>query len=132
MDEKMNDFYQQQQDKAKRLKSEVFSVISQEIDNYRDCIIKKLDPKKIQDDMDISDKNAFKEWLQHELEKRERILKQKVQDQTQRVMRWYYDDLAYVYGEVTKRLEGRKNTSAWKIVSMAPFRAESRKSFIRP
>lgn len=108
MDEKMNDFYQQQQDKAKRLKSEVFSVISQEIDNYRDCIIKKLDPKKIQDDMDISDKNAFKEWLQHELEKRERILKQKVQDQTQRVMRWYYDDLASVYGEVTKRLEGRK------------------------
>ena len=108
MDEKMNDFYQQQQDKAKRLKSKVFSVISQEIDNYRDCIIKKLDPKKIQDDMDISDKNAFKEWLQHELEKRERILKQKVQDQTQRVMRWYYDDLASVYGEVTKRLEGRK------------------------
>lgn len=83
----MDGFYRQQQDKVKRLKSEVFSVIRQEIDSYRECIIKKLEPKKLQNDMDVSDKRAFKEWLQHELEKRERILKQKVQDQTQRVMR---------------------------------------------
>lgn len=108
VDEKMNCFYQQQQDKVEHLKSEVFSVIGQEIDSYRDCIIKKLDPKKLQDDMDISNKSAFKEWLQHELERREHILKQKVQDQTQRAMRWYYDDLAAVYEEVTKKLEGRK------------------------
>lgn len=108
VDEKMNRFYQQQQDKVERLKSEVFSVIGQEIDSYRDCIIKKLDPKKLQDDMDISNKSAFKEWLQHELGRREHILKQKVQDQTQRAMRWYYDDLAAVYEEVTKKLEGRK------------------------
>lgn len=108
VDEKMNCFYQQQQDKVEHLKSEVFSVIRQEIDSYRDCIIKKLDPKKLQDDMDISNKSAFKEWLQHELERREHILKQKVQDQTQRAMRWYYDDLAAVYEEVTKKLEGRK------------------------
>lgn len=87
IDEKMDGFYRQQQDKVKHLKSEVFSVIRQEIDSYRECIIKKLDPKKLQNDMDVSDKRAFKEWLQHELEKRERILKQKVQDQTQRVMR---------------------------------------------
>lgn len=109
IDEKMDGFYRQQQDKVKHLKSGVFSVIRQEIDSYRECIIKKLDPKKLQNDMDVSDKRAFKEWLQHELEKRERILKQKVQDQTQRVMRWYYDDLAAVYEEVTGRLNGRKH-----------------------
>lgn len=95
MDEKMDGFYRQQQDKVKHLKSEFFSVIRQEIDSYRECIIKKLDPKKLQNDMDVSDKRAFKEWWQHELEKRERILKQKDQDQTQRVMRWYYDDRFY-------------------------------------
>lgn len=108
VNEKMDAFYRQQQDKAEHLKSEVFSVIRQEIDSYRECIIKKLDPKKLQNDMDVSDKRAFKEWLQHELEKRERILKQKVQEQMQKVMRWYYDDLAAVYEEAAGKLDQRK------------------------
>lgn len=108
VNEKMDDFYRQQGDKAEHLKSEVFSAIRQEIDSYRDCIIKKLDPKKLQNDMDVTDRRAFKEWLQHELEKRERILKQRVQEQMQKVMRWYYDDLAAVYEEVAGKLDKRK------------------------
>ncbi|MBT9777019.1 hypothetical protein GPL15_10955 [Clostridium sp. MCC353] len=107
INEKMDSFYRNQNERAEKLKKEVFTVVHQEIEDYSSSIIKKLDFNKIQNDMDTSSKTVFMEWLQHEIDKRERIMNQKVQNKVQAVLQWYYEDLEEAYEEITDRLSNR-------------------------
>lgn len=109
MDKRIKSFYNAQEEKIDELKREVVKVIREEINNYQNSIIKQFDPKELNHNPNIANKKTFMEWLQHEVNRYERIMNSRVDEKTQRVMRNYISEIDDVCTELQEWLERREN-----------------------
>lgn len=108
MDERIKSFYDTQDAQINELKREVIQVIGEEIFNYQNSILKQFDPKELNRNPNTRDKKTFMEWLCHEVDRYERILNNRVEEKTRKVMRYYISQIDEVCTDVQKWIESRE------------------------
>lgn len=107
MDKRIKSFYDVQEEQIANLKDEVVKVIQEEVANYQNSIIKQFDPKELKRNPNTANKKTFMEWLQHEVERYEHILNNRVDEKTRKVMRQYISEIDDVCTELQELLESR-------------------------
>lgn len=111
IDRSLNTFTERNEEVVERLKRQIRQVIAQEIDDYRNNVIKRLDPKKIKERFKGGEA-AFQEYLATINENYKNLLNEKVSQETQRAVKEYLADLENVFEEATGVFRKRKNLMA--------------------
>lgn len=111
IDRSLNTFTERNEEVVERLKRQIRQVIAQEIDDYRNNVIKRLDPRKIKERFKGGEA-AFQEYLATINENYKNLLNEKVSQETQRAVKEYLADLENVFEEATGVFRKRKNLMA--------------------
>lgn len=111
IDRSLNTFTERNEEVVERLKRQLRQVIAQEIDDYRNNVIKRLDPKKIKERFKGGEA-AFQEYLTTINENYKNLLNERVSQETQRAVKGYLADLENVFEEATGVFRKRKNLMA--------------------
>lgn len=108
IDKSMNAFMERNESVTQDLKKQLRQVISQEINEYENSVIKRLDPYKIKERFKGGEA-AFSDYLSNINETYKNLLNDKVSKETQRVVRSYLADLEAVFEEATGFFRKREN-----------------------
>lgn len=108
IDRSLNTFTERNEEVVEGLKRQIRQVIAQEIDDYRNNVIKRLEPKKIKERFNGGEA-AFQEYLTTINENYKNLLNERVSQETQRAVKAYLADLEAVFEEATGFFRKRKN-----------------------
>lgn len=108
LDKRIDEFRKVYDVKIADLKKAVTNVISEEIIEYQNKIIKMLNPKELRKNPYTKNKQAFIEWLQEEVARCEKRLNKRVEDAAVSVSRHYISDLDNICVELKNMVEERE------------------------
>ncbi len=108
MDKRIKEFYDSQEGEIKKLKDVIVRTIREEIDNYQRSILRQFEPGELKRNPNTQKKKVFMDWLQHEVNRYETILNNRISEQTNKVMRHYITDIDDVCSKLQECMEERE------------------------
>lgn len=106
IDSRMDQLRMEQTERLEELNLRIAQICNEEIDHYRDAMIKSLDPTVIK--RNFADKHACLEWMKDKAEICEKNLDEKVKSKINQLYREYIRDLTNIYEESLSYLENRE------------------------